>query len=75
MNIVITKDVSSALELKLSESASLLQLTNQILEKVDTSDVLNPTVSISLDSCAIHHLKDLKNILSNLIDIQIDDKK
>lgn len=75
MNIVITKNVSSALELSLSESASLLQLTNQILKEVETSDILNPTVSVSLDSCAIHHLKDFKNILSNLIDIQIDDIK
>jgi hypothetical protein len=75
MNIVITKNVPSALELNLSESASLLQLTNQILKEVETSDILNPKVSISLDSCSIMHLKDLKNILSNLIDIQIDDKK
>lgn len=37
--------------------------------------ILNPKVSISLDSCSIMHLKDLKNVLSNLIDIQIDDKK
>lgn len=75
MNIVITKNVPAALELNLSESASLLQLSNQILRESENSNFLNPTVSISLDSCTISHLKDLKNILSVLIDIQINDKK
>lgn len=75
MNLVITKNVPASLQLNLSESATLLQLTNQVLKEVETSDILNPKVSICLDSCSIMHLKDLKKILSILVDIQINDKK
>lgn len=75
MNLVLSNNVPASLELNLSESASLLQLSNQILKEVETSDILNSKVSISLDSCSVMHLKDLKKVLSILVDIQLNDKK
>lgn len=71
MKLIEHKKNSHSLALTLSESACLLQLSNQILREFRKSDFLNSTVSVHVDSCTCSHLLDLADHLSSLIDYQL----
>ena len=73
MNLIKSQNTPYTLELSLTESAVLLQLANQILRESKKSNILNPTVSICVDSCTCSHLSDLVRNLSTLIDFQLEE--